>query len=202
MQNEVERPEKWPVAIVDDDPGRIRVVETILIKAGYATLDQVLHGNEMLPAGAVVLAHDSTAERFNVALTHCVESVHPLVLYSEFPSIARVVERMSRGAAGYLHWPFNREEAARAIALARGAGVKTMTLLKEERQAQELIARLTGREREVLGYLAAGLTSKQMAIQMGLSQRTVDIFRSHLIAKVGGNRATPFKIGFISSFGE
>jgi FixJ family two-component response regulator len=202
MPIEVESREKWVVAIVDDDKRRTRLIGTVLTQAGYAAQRHIRLGRKMLPAGAVVLAHDSTTEGFDEALTHCVDRVHPLVLYSESPSIAAAVERMSCGAAGYLGWPFSREEATHAIQLARRVGAKKMTMLKEERQAHELIAHLTGREKEVLGYLAAGLTTKQMAAQMGLSQRTVDIFRTHLISKIGGNRATAFKIGFIASLFE
>jgi FixJ family two-component response regulator len=202
MHIETEAPERRLVAIVDDDTRRARQVETILIEAGYSTQHVIQRGIEMLPAGAIVLAHDSTSNRFNEVLTHCVETLHPLVLYSKTPPIACVVERMSDGAGGYLGWPFSGDEAVRAIQLARTVGAKKMTLLKEEQQAQELIARLTRREKEVLRYLSAGLTTKKMATQMGVSQRTVDIFRSHLISKIGGNRATAFRIGFISSLGE
>ena len=201
MPIEVESRKKWVVAIVDDDKGRTRQVGTILTQAGY-TWRHIRLGRKMLPTGAVVLAHDTTTDGFNEALTQCVDGLHPLVLYSESPSIAAVVERMSYGAAGYLAWPFSREEATHAMQLARRVGTKRMTMLKEERQAHELIARLTGREKEVLGYLAAGLTTKQMAEDMGLSQRTVDIFRSHVIKKIGGNRATAFKVGFISWLGQ
>lgn len=41
-----------------------------------------------------------------------------------------------------------------------------------------------------------------MAEEMGLSQRTVDIFRSPVVNKVGGNRATAFMVGFISWLGQ
>lgn len=148
------------MAIVDEDPRRLRLVKAILVEAGYATRRQARHANERRSQGIVVLAHDSCAETFDEVLAHCVETLHLLVLYSGSPSIACVVERMSRGAAGYLDWPFTGDDAAHAIELARRGGAKTMTLLNEERQALELIARLTRREKEVLGYLAAGLTTK------------------------------------------
>lgn len=190
------------MAIVDEDPRRLRLVKAILVEAGYATQRQARRGNGRRGQGTVVLAHDSCAEKFDEVLAQCVETLHPLVLYSESPSTACVVERMSRGAAGYLDWPISGEDAVQAIELARRVGAKTMTLLNEERQALKLIARLTRREKEVLGYLAAGLTTKQMAEQMGLSQRTVDIFRSRLVNKIGSNRATAFKVGFISWLGQ
>jgi len=160
--------EKWSVAIVDEDPRRLRLVKAILVEAGYATQRQARHGNGRRAPRTIVLAHDSCAEKFDEVLAHCVETLHPLVLYSEAPSIACVVERISRGAAGYLDWPFSGKDAIQAFDLARRVGAKTMTLLNEERQAVELIARLTRREKEVLGYLAAGLTTKQNGRGHGL----------------------------------
>ena len=181
--------------IVDDDLRRIGMIEAILTEAGY----QVLQGHDLPSDGAIVLAHDSTANKFDDVLAFCVETLQPLVLYSESPPIAGVVERLSHGAVGYLDWPFQQEDAVQAIALARSVGVKKMALLNEERQAFELSARLTNREKEVLGYLAEGLTTKKMADKMGLSYKTVDIFRSRVVKKLGGNRAKAYRIAFMCS---
>ena len=44
---------------------------------------------------------------------------------------------------------------------------------------------LTPREREVVAQLAKGLTSKEMAKAMGLSSRTVEMYRTRLLKKFG-----------------
>ena len=43
---------------------------------------------------------------------------------------------------------------------------------------------LTPRERQVLRQIAAGRTTRQIAVQLGLSPRTVDVYRSHLKMKL------------------
>jgi FixJ family two-component response regulator len=45
-------------------------------------------------------------------------------------------------------------------------------------------ALLTRRERQVMGLVVAGKTSKQIAAELGLSPRTIDVHRAHLMLKM------------------
>lgn len=45
--------------------------------------------------------------------------------------------------------------------------------------------KLTPRELEVLGLTARGMTSKEIAVHLGISPRTADVHRTHLIRKLG-----------------
>ena len=57
---------------------------------------------------------------------------------------------------------------------------------KEEERAEvgARIARLTPREREVMHLLAAGKRPKQIAFELGLSRKTVDVHRGHIMMKM------------------
>ncbi|MET0365039.1 MAG: helix-turn-helix transcriptional regulator [Sphingobium sp.] len=46
---------------------------------------------------------------------------------------------------------------------------------------------LTTREREVLAYIARGLTNKQIGIDLGISHRTVEVHRARLMRKLGAH---------------
>ena len=52
-------------------------------------------------------------------------------------------------------------------------------------KAASALARLTDREREILGYVSKGLTSKAIAQRLGISVRTVDIHRANIMNKTG-----------------
>lgn len=67
---------------------------------------------------------------------------------------------------------------------AEGVEIEPSTLLRH------LQTKLTGRELEVLRCLAQGGTSKELGPRLGISPRTVDVHRSHLLEKLGFNHAT------------
>lgn len=49
---------------------------------------------------------------------------------------------------------------------------------------------LTRREREILSYLSEGLTSKEIAINLEISHRTVEVYRAKLLRKFGVNNTS------------
>jgi FixJ family two-component response regulator len=71
--------------------------------------------------------------------------------------------------------PCSRRAPARALAPAP----------QPPREARERYALLSPREREVLGFIVAGLTNKEIGRALNLSPRTVETHRAHLFAKLG-----------------
>jgi DNA-binding NarL/FixJ family response regulator len=95
------------------------------------------------------------------------------------------------GATGYLLKGAAAADSARAIRAVAGGGSAL-----EPRLAATLVAAvraprgagpLTGREREVLTLIAAGLLSKQVAQALGISERTVTFHTSALLRKLGAD---------------
>jgi two-component system, NarL family, response regulator DevR len=58
-----------------------------------------------------------------------------------------------------------------------------------EARAPELAA-LTGRELTILGYITEGLTNRQIGVQMGLAEKTIKNYVSHILRKLGLERRT------------
>ncbi|WP_126285649.1 PAS and helix-turn-helix domain-containing protein [Burkholderia stagnalis] len=123
------------------------------------------------------------------------------VLYPSPDEFQRIGERISRGMAangtysddrimkradGELFWCHVTGRALdRAAPLA--AGVWTFEDLSATRR---VAVELTPREREIAAQLATGKTSKQIGRVLGISSRTVDIYRARLMRKYGtGNTA-------------
>jgi RNA polymerase sigma factor (sigma-70 family) len=90
-----------------------------------------------------------------------------------------IVDAMRLGADNVLEKPISESELLQALQEVLEGG-------REQRrsQAEELLARLSPREREVLDLVANGLTSKQIALRMGLSKKTVDVHRGKLRRKL------------------
>lgn len=55
-------------------------------------------------------------------------------------------------------------------------------------ELQARFSRLTARQRQVLRLVVMGMTSKQIAGELGLSPRTVEVHRAHVMMRIGTNR--------------
>jgi DNA-binding NarL/FixJ family response regulator len=108
-------------------------------------------------------------------------------------------EIVRAGAFGFLSRESSQEELFAALrALQRGeryiSSSATASLLEafsRSRANGDLsVARLTGREREVLQLIAEGLSSKEIAVRLSLAVRTVDSHRAHLMTKLEVNKVS------------
>ncbi len=61
---------------------------------------------------------------------------------------------------------------------------------KTPAQVRARLSRLTPRERQVMQFIVSGMTSKQIAEQFGLSPRTIEVHRAHLMLKMGTKSLT------------
>ena len=105
----------------------------------------------------------------------------PLVFVTAHGDVPLAVEAMRKGATNFLEKPFSEEaliEALRtALAHARGRGSGGM--------ANELLAKLSPRERQVLDLVVASKPNKIIADILGISIKTVELHRANMMAKLG-----------------
>lgn len=108
----------------------------------------------------------------------------PVIVITGHGDVPLAVEAMKFGAIDFLEKPFDDEVLLTSVrsALERQQG-------EAKRQAERLeiegrIAALSHRERDVLGGLVAGRANKQIAYDLGISPRTVEIYRANLMDKM------------------
>jgi two-component system, LuxR family, response regulator FixJ len=108
----------------------------------------------------------------------------PVIVMTGHGDVPLAVEAMKIGAADFFEKPFDDEALLASVrsALRRQEGGKKRDM--ERAEIDSRIAALTGRERDVLAGLVAGRANKQIAYDLGISPRTVEIYRANLMDKM------------------
>ena len=108
----------------------------------------------------------------------------PVIVVTGHGDVPLAVEAMKIGAAEFLEKPFDDEVLLNAV---RSALSKQNTDSKREAERADIdsrLAALSNRERDVLQGLVSGLANKQIAFNLGISPRTVEIYRANLMTKM------------------
>jgi len=127
----------------------------------------------------------------------------PVIVLTGHGDIATAVRAMQAGAIDFLEKPFERERLLQAIEVARGRANDQAAQRDHERWAQTQVAALTEREREVLDGLACGYPNKTVAYDLGISTRTVEVYRANVMSKLAvSNFADALRIAFAAGLGS
>ncbi len=108
----------------------------------------------------------------------------PVIMISGHGDVEKAVRAMKAGAVDFLRKPYKAKVLLERIGQALELDAKIRRQEAERAKAAALIAQLTPREREVMGLLATGAPSKQIAYRLGLSRKTVDVHRAHIMMKL------------------
>jgi FixJ family two-component response regulator len=98
--------------------------------------------------------------------------------------IPMAVEAMRHGAFDFAQKPFRDQELIDRVQQALARDAETRRDLQAHTQIKTRLESLTSRERQVLDLTVAGHANKVMAQDLGLSQRTVEIHRAHVMEKM------------------
>lgn len=108
----------------------------------------------------------------------------PLIFITGHGSVPMAVSSMKKGAVDFLEKPFNDEQLCMLVASAlqkvRDESAKGVLA----KRAQELLARLTPREEQVLDRIVAGRLNKQIADDLAISIKTVEAHRANIMDKI------------------
>ncbi len=108
----------------------------------------------------------------------------PVIMMTGHGDVPLAVEAMKLGAIDFLEKPFDDETllASVRMALSRNRADSEQELRKAE--VKERLASLSPREQQVLDGLVAGHPNKTIAFDLGISARTVEVYRANVMTKM------------------
>ena len=113
---------------------------------------------------------------------HC---ILPVIFITGHGDVPMAVRAIKEGAMDFIQKPFRDQELLDLINDALKLDAKQRTNLLERKEILQRISSLSDREYEILRLIIQGKPNKLIATEIGLSQRTVEIHRSHLMKKMG-----------------
>ena len=178
------------ILIVDDDDAVRDSIRVLLESAGFAVKDYASAKaflQDGAPANSCLIADIRMPEMDGLELQE--EIVRrgmelPVIIMTGHGDVPLAVRAMKAGAIDFIEKPFDEQHLLDAIKRALHVGESQRNKAAEIKAAQNLIALLTPRERHVLDQLVAGRSNKIAAYELGISPRTIEIHRAHIMGKM------------------
>lgn len=174
------------VHVIDDDEGMRASLQFLLETAGlearlYASAAEFLSAR---PAAGCIVTDVRMPDMTGIELIEMLKmqgSSLPAMVITGHGDIPMAVAAMKAGAFDFLEKPFDDGALLRAVK----AMIHKPAARPDTEQANSLLAGLSPRENDVLRGLIAGGSNKTIAIELGISPRTVEIYRANLMMKTG-----------------
>ena len=108
----------------------------------------------------------------------------PVIVMTGHADVTMAVEAMKAGAVDFIEKPFDDELLLASVRSALTRQKRASDLATEASAARKRIGALSERERQVLEGLVAGKANKVIGLDLGISPRTVEIYRANVMTKL------------------
>lgn len=123
----------------------------------------------------------------------------PAIVITAFADVPAAVRALKLGVLDFLEKPFMDQQFIAAVQKAIHTDIDRFTRRQNELAWKQKLDRLSPRERDVLKIVITGRSSKMIAHELGLSQKTIENYRGNLMDKLGAEnvvdlvrKTTPF----------
>jgi RNA polymerase sigma factor (sigma-70 family) len=188
-----------PIVHVVDDDESLRTALLRLLKGsgfeatGYGSTGEFLlhqpqdrHGCVLLD---IYLPGGPSGLELNAALKD--QGIHlPVVFMTGHADVASSVAAMKSGAIDFLEKPITPEALLDAVARALAHDATARSERQERAELRAAFSRLSDRERQVFDLIVSGQLNKQIAAELGVTERTVKVQRASIMMKLGVNSVT------------
>lgn len=183
------------VYVVDDDAGMLESTQWLLESVGlevraYSDGRQFLDAVEDQRPGCVILdIRMPGLGGLNVQEELQKRGLEiPIIFVSGHADVPIVVRAFKSGAFDFIEKPFNEQLLLDSVQQALQAPAEAEPPVRSDADTEALISTLTRRERDVFLPLAQGYTSKEIAEQLDVSVKTIDLYRARVMKRLGAER--------------
>ena len=180
------------VYVVDDDDGMRRALSLLLNTVGYKTAafaspKDFLDAFKPDAAGCLVLDIRMPGMSGLELQQHLnrMGSMLPVIFITGHGDVPMAVQAMKEGAFEFVQKPFRDQDLLDRINHALEQDKENRSSLARSADVLQRIESLTPREKQVMGLVVDGAANKVIAIDLGLSERTVEIHRAKVMEKMG-----------------
>jgi two-component system response regulator FixJ len=180
------------IYVVDDDDGMRRALDALLSTVGYKTavfsrpIDFLANFKPDSP-GCLVLdirMPDMSGLEVQQQLNRR-GSMLPVIFITGHGDVPMAVQAMKEGAFEFIQKPFRDQDLLDRINHALKLDAENRSTVARRADIQHRIESLTPRERQVMDLVVDGAANKVIAIDLTLSERTVEIHRAKVMEKMG-----------------
>ena len=179
------------VLVVDDDPAMRESIAFLVTSVGYdcrsfTSAEEFLRDwQDDRPACLLVDIRMSGMSGLDLQnrLAEAKSSLG-VIFVTGHGDVPMAVRAMRGGAIDFLQKPFNDQLLLDRIREAIDVSIATRKVAAERSSIEARLARLTGREREVLDLVVAGKANKQIAAELDISIKTVEVHRHNVMEKM------------------
>jgi FixJ family two-component response regulator len=183
---------KPAIYIVDDDDGMRRALTVLMTTVGYhpvafARPTEFLSNYDASQPGCLVLdvrMPEMSGLEVQQQLNRSGAMI-PVILVTGHGDIPMAVQAMKDGAFDFLQKPFRDQELLDRINAALKQDAENRAIVERHADLKRRAESLTPREHEVMALVVDGRANKVIAIDLGLSERTVEIHRANVMDKMG-----------------
>ena len=111
----------------------------------------------------------------------------PTIMMTAHGDVPMAVRAMKAGALDFVQKPFNEQELLESVQKALSLDEKTREARVLAVEVRERLETLSPREREVLDLVVEGISNKEIAKQLDISYRTVEVHRAKVMDKMGAH---------------
>jgi len=180
------------IYVVDDDDGMRRALSLLLNTVGYKTAafaspKEFLDKVKTDAAGCLVLdirMPDMSGLELQQHLNR-MGSMLPVIFITGHGDVPMAVQAMKEGAFEFIQKPFRDQDLLDRINHALKLDKENRSTLARRADVSARFESLTPREKEVMQLVVDGAANKVIAIDLGLSERTVEIHRAKVMEKMG-----------------
>jgi two-component system response regulator FixJ len=184
-------PSSQIVHVIDDDADVRQSLSFLLSTAGLAVQvhESAVAFLKVLPGveGGCIVTDVRMPGMDGIELQRRLQSQKntiPVIVMTGHGDIALAVEAMKAGAVDFIEKPFDDEVLIAAIKSALARKRQQSALDPAAARVRERLKLLSERERQVLDGLVAGKPNKIIAYDLGISPRTVEIYRANVMTKM------------------